>query len=55
MFVMENVAAMEVHRKGKTMEDILEAFRDAGYIVPWHEVLNSACYGVRRCVAGWSW
>lgn len=46
MFVMENVAAMEVHRKGKTMEDILEAFRDAGYIVPWHEVLNSACYGV---------
>lgn len=46
MFLMENVAAMEVHRKGKTMEDILRAFSEAGYVVPWHEVLNSAEYGV---------
>ena len=49
MFVMENVAAMATHLKGKTIIEIVKAFEDAGggYRVKW-EVLNSANYGVAQ-------
>lgn len=49
MFVMENVAAMATHLKGKTMKTIVEAFENAGcgYKVKY-EVLNSANYGIAQ-------
>lgn len=49
MFVMENVAAMATHLKGKTMKTIVEAFEKAGdgYDVCW-KVLNSVNYGVAQ-------
>lgn len=49
MFVMENVAAMATHLKGKTIKTIVEAFETAGcgYKVKY-EVLNSANYGVAQ-------
>lgn len=49
MFVMENVAAMASHLKGKTIEAITEAFERTGmgYSVKW-EVLNSVNYGVAQ-------
>ncbi len=49
MFVMENVAAMATHRKGKTIESIVDAFESAGsgYKVKY-EVLNSANYGIAQ-------
>ncbi len=49
MFVMENVAAMATHLKGKTIVEIVKAFENAGvgYRVKW-EVLNSANYGIAQ-------
>lgn len=49
MFVMENVAAMATHLKGKTIKTIVEAFENAGcgYKVKY-EVLNSANYGIAQ-------
>lgn len=49
MFIMENVAAMATHLKGKTIETIVKAFRDAGegYEVQW-KVLNSVNYGIAQ-------
>lgn len=49
MFVMENVAAMATHLKGKTIKTIVEAFETAGcgYKVKY-AVLNSANYGVAQ-------
>ncbi len=49
MFVMENVAAMATHLKGKTIKTIIDAFEKAGcgYKVKY-EVLNSANYGVAQ-------
>lgn len=54
VFLMENVAAMATHLKGKTIETIVEAFREAGcdeggcgYHVKW-QVLNSVHYGVAQ-------
>lgn len=49
MFVMENVATMATHLKGKTIKTIVEAFETAGggYKVKY-EVLNSANYGVAQ-------
>ena len=49
MFVMENVAAMATHLKGKTIETIVDAFERAGigYKVKY-EVLNSADYGIAQ-------
>lgn len=49
MFVMENVAAMATHLKGKTIKTIVGAFETAGggYKVKY-EVLNSANYGVAQ-------
>ena len=50
MFLLENVAAMATHLKGKTMAAVVDAFSDAGsgYTLQW-EVLNSVNYG---CGAG---
>lgn len=47
MFVLENVAAMATHLRGKTIKTILEAFENAGcgYNVKY-EVLNSVDYGI---------
>lgn len=47
MFVLENVAAMATHLRGKTIKAILEAFENAGcgYNVKY-EVLNSVDYGI---------
>lgn len=49
VFVMENVAAMATHLKGKTITAIVEAFEGAGtgYKIKW-EVLNSVNYGVAQ-------
>ena len=49
MFIMENVAAMATHLKGKTIKQIVDAFENAGcgYKVKY-EVLNSANYGVAQ-------
>lgn len=44
-FIMENVARLYNHNKGKTREEILSLFRKLGYSVNC-EVLNSANYGV---------
>lgn len=49
MFVMENVAAMATHLKGKTIDTIVKAFEKAGigYSVQW-QVVNSVNYGVAQ-------
>lgn len=49
MFLLENVAAMATHLKGKTMAAVVDAFSDAGsgYTLQW-EVLNSVNYGVAQ-------
>lgn len=49
MFVMENVAAMATHLKGKTIETIVDAFENAGvgYKVKY-QVLNSVDYGIAQ-------
>lgn len=49
MFVMENVAAMATHHKGKTIEIILEALEKSGcgYKVKY-EVLNSVNYEIAQ-------
>ncbi len=49
MFVMENVAAMATHLKGRTIKTVVEAFETAGlgYNVTW-DVLNSVEYGVAQ-------
>ena len=49
IFVMENVAAMATRLKGRTIQEIVEAFQNAGdgYRVSW-EGLNSADYGVAQ-------
>lgn len=49
MFVMENVAAMATHLKGKTIQNIVAAFENAGcgYRVQY-QVLNSANYGIAQ-------
>lgn len=56
MFVMENVATMATHLKGRTIREVIKAFEDAGcgYKVKY-EVLNSVDFGEaqerRRLVA----
>lgn len=45
MFVLENVAAMERHNKGKTINDIVSSFDSLGYSVKY-KVLNAVDYGV---------
>lgn len=45
MFVIENVAAMVTHNKGKTIKEIIEVFSNIGYKVKY-KVLNSVNYGV---------
>lgn len=45
MFVLENVAAMLTHNKGKTIKEITEKFASLGYQIQYR-VLNSVEYGV---------
>lgn len=45
MFLLENVAAMGTHNKGKTLEIIKEEFKKLGYEIK-HKVLNSKFYNV---------
>ena len=49
MFIMENVAAMATHLKGKTIKSIVDAFEHAGmgYRVKW-EVLNTVNYEIAQ-------
>lgn len=49
MFIMENVAGMATHLKGKTVQTIVSAFEKAGmgYDVQW-QVLNSVNYGIAQ-------
>lgn len=49
MFIMENVAAMATHLKGKTIKAIVDAFKHAGmgYKVKW-EVLNTVNYEIAQ-------
>ena len=44
-FVMENVARLYTHNKGKTRKEIVSTFQEMGYNVKC-EILNSADYGV---------
>lgn len=44
-FVLENVARMQSHNKGKTIEEIVIRFKNIGYKVQ-HKVLQAADYGV---------
>lgn len=44
-FVMENVARLYTHNKGKTKEEVLKAFRKLGYKIEGR-ILNAADYGV---------
>lgn len=44
-FVMENVARLYNHNKGRTRSEILETFKDLGYYVDC-KILNSVDYGV---------
>lgn len=45
IFVMENVAALKTHNKGKTIEEIVNEFENVGYTVKY-DVLNAVNYGV---------
>lgn len=45
MFVMENVAALKTHNRGKTIEEIVKEFKKVGYSVKY-DVLNAANFGV---------
>lgn len=45
IFVMENVAALKTHNKGKTIEEIIKEFEKIGYTVKCN-VLNAVDYGV---------
>lgn len=45
LFVMENVAAMATHLKGRTIRSVVEAFEDTGYRVKY-KVLNSSDYEI---------
>ena len=45
VFVMENVARMARHNKGKTIEEVKKSFEDIGYEVQY-QVLQAADYGV---------
>ena len=45
IFVMENVAALKTHNKGKTIEEIVNEFKNVGYTVKY-DVLNAVNYGV---------
>ena len=45
MFVLENVAALVTHNKGKTINEIVECFEKCGYKVQY-KVLNSVNYNV---------
>ena len=49
MFIMENVATMATHLKGKTIQIITSAFETAGvgYKVEW-KILNSVDYGIAQ-------
>lgn len=45
IFVMENVAALKTHNKGKTIGEIVKEFERVGYTVKY-DVLNAVNYGV---------
>ena len=45
MFVMENVAALKTHNKGRTIKEIVNEFKYIGYDVKF-DVLNAVDYGV---------
>ncbi len=45
MFVLENVAAMERHNKGKTIKEVISSFEEIGYDIKY-KVLNAVNYGV---------
>lgn len=45
IFIMENVAALKTHNKGKTIKEIVKEFEKVGYTVKY-DVLNAVNYGV---------
>ncbi|MCQ2212281.1 MAG: DNA cytosine methyltransferase [Bacteroidaceae bacterium] len=45
-FFLENVKGLAIHNKGKTLETILNALDDVGYVVPDPQILNAMFYGV---------
>lgn len=45
VFVLENVAAMERHNKGKTIKEIVSSFKEIGYDIKY-KVLNAVNFGV---------
>lgn len=45
IFVMENVAALKTHNKGKTIKEIIKEFERVGYAVKY-DVLNAVNYGI---------
>lgn len=47
VFLMENVAAMATHLKGKTIKEIVGAFENCGYCIKW-DVLNTVNYEIAQ-------
>lgn len=47
IFIMENVARLETHNKGKTLKRIIELFESEGYFVNY-KVLNANDFGVAQ-------
>ena len=47
VFMLENVAALATHKKGKTIEEIVNCFKNTGkgYSVKW-KIVNTAKYGI---------
>ena len=47
IFIMENVARLETHNKGKTLKRIIELFESEGYFLNY-KVLNANDFGVAQ-------
>lgn len=47
VFIMENVARLETHNKGKTLKTIIDLFKNEGYFINY-KVLNAKDYGVAQ-------
>jgi len=53
MFLAENVKGLVTHDKGRTLQVMIDVFKDVGYHIQYR-VLNSIDYGVARKDRGFS-
>lgn len=47
IFIMENVARLETHNRGKTLKEIISVFRKEGYSIDY-KILNAKDYGIAQ-------